>query len=100
MSLADEMIADFSEIHADLPSYVVIGGAHIPALVSQGSTAEELDLGGFANQDSLTIKAKKADWPANAKVGDILSYDRRNYRINSISIKVSIPLIEIQCLQR
>ena len=100
MSLADEMIADFAEIHADLPSYVVIGGAYIPALVSQGSTAEELDLGGFANQDSLTIKARKADWPADVKVGDILSYDRRNYRINSISIKTSIPLIEIQCLQR
>lgn len=100
MSLADEIHADFSEIHADLPSYVDIGGVHVAALVSQGSTAEELDLGGFANLDSLTIKVRKSDWPKQIKVGDILRYEQHHYRINSISLKGSVPLVEIQCQQR
>ena len=48
----------------------------------------------------VTVNGKIARASYDVKVGDILSYDRRNYRINSISIKTSIPLIEIQCLQR
>lgn len=100
MSLADEMSADFTAIHADLPSFVDIGGAQVAALVSQGSLSEELDLGGFNAQNTLTVKMRKADLANLPKVGYILYYNNNAYRINSITAKASIPLIELECLQK
>lgn len=100
MSLADEMKADFTAIHAELPAYVDIGKAHVAALVSQGSFSEELDLGGFNAQHTLTVKIRRKDLAQLPKVGDTLYYANNIYRINSISAKNSIPFLELECLQK
>lgn len=100
MSLADEMRADFRSVHSDLPSFVDIGGAHVAALISQGSLAETLDPGGFYNQHSLTVKLLRDELAELPRVGEIVHYNSIAYRINSISAKASVPIVVLECLQK
>ncbi|MBR2145253.1 MAG: hypothetical protein IJ956_06915 [Akkermansia sp.] len=100
MSLADEMSADFLSIHAELPAYVDIGGARLPALVNDGSLSAELELGGFSPLRSLTVRVRRSDLSSTPKVGDLLQYDGAKYRITTINFKKATPIISLECQQQ
>lgn len=100
MSLADEMSADFLSIHQELPSYVNIGRKRVPALVNEGSLAEELELGGFSPTRSLSVRIRRADVSSAPAVGDLLHYEGISFRIESVSIKQSTPFITLECQQQ
>ena len=100
MSLVDEMSADFLSIHQELPTYITIGRKRIPALVTEGSLAAELELGGFSPTRSLSVRIQRNDLSSTPAVGDLLYYEGVSFRIESMSIKKSTPFISLECLQQ
>lgn len=102
MSLADEMGEDFLSIHGDAPVSVDIGKAHnIPALVSEGTYGEDIDLGGFNLQRTLTVTLRKKDLPfPPPTLGQLITYHHSVWRIASIEDRPPLPFIILQCQQK
>ncbi len=98
-SLQDEMSADFFSVWEEVRDSVTLDSQQYKALVSDGTLGAELELGGFENTRTLTVKLLRVDLPAVPAVGSILQYGGLNYRINSVNGKPTMPIVSFSCLQ-
>lgn len=95
MSLSDEMTRDFLAIREEVPVFLSCGEAFCMVLVSQESRSHDLELGGFAPQRSISVKALRAELPDNLKEGLLVQVDGVSYRVENIAARPGLPIVTL-----
>lgn len=98
-SLSTEMIADFLSVWEEVPVYLTAGPVRARVLVSQNTEADELQLGGMAHNRTLDVRALRAELPPGLKVGQLVSVDGQNFRVENIAARAGLPIVTINLVE-
>lgn len=94
MSIKDEMAADAAEILAEIGEPVTWKGRTYPALVTDPTASEDLNLGGFAGTGDFTVKImRSALGSERPKLGEIIVFEDARYRITRTTDHPRYPMV-------
>lgn len=94
MNIRDEVAADAAEIIAEIGEVVTWKGTDYPALVSDPTMGEDLNLGGFVSSGDFTIKIMRSSLgSAVPQLGDILEYEGGKYRVVRSTNHARYPMV-------
>ncbi len=94
MSIKDEMAADAAEILTEIGEPVTWNGRAYPALVTDPTAGEDLNLGGFAGTGDFTVKIMRAALgTTRPKLGEIIGFEGNRYRITRTTDHPRFPMV-------
>ena len=94
MSIEDEMAADAAEILAEIGEPVTWNGRTYPALATDPTAGEDLNLGGFTGTGDFTVKIMRAALgTARPKLGEIIGFEGNRYRITRTTDHLRFPMV-------
>jgi len=94
VSIKDEKAADLAAILAEVGETVIWNGKPYPALVSDPTVGEHLELGGFVGTGDFTIKIPRAAFSGGLpKLGDVVEFEGERYRVTRITNHPQYPMI-------
>ena len=94
MSIRDEKAADLAAIIAEIGEPVRWKQKCYPALISEPTISEHLELGGFVESGDFTIKIMRSAFTGAVPVlGEIIEFQGERFRIGRITNHPNYPMI-------